>query len=273
MTTGPGRRGRRDNGLSAAAYAPTGDVDPRVGEHLLDALALAGIAAYLRPTYDQHPITRNTVLPSRPTDRLYVDRSRLSEARKLIDQLNEQGKLHPAPQMLGDESLDDRWAQIIADFHASSASSSDKDSRPWPADEDIDPTGEPESTRDSETEPIIRVRRAVPAEDEPTLLDHLERWDQITASTSDTETELEEGYTPPPPPPLPRLSREATVALIVLGAGVVLLFWPGLIGIDQELSMILGACGIIGGFIGLVLRLRDGTEEDEEIDPDDGAVV
>src|SRR5688500_5745807 len=34
-TTG-GRRGRRDNGLIASAYESVGDVDPRVGEHLLD---------------------------------------------------------------------------------------------------------------------------------------------------------------------------------------------------------------------------------------------
>ena len=40
MSTGDARRGRRDNGLVAAEYAAAGDVDPRVGEHLLDVLAL-----------------------------------------------------------------------------------------------------------------------------------------------------------------------------------------------------------------------------------------
>src|SRR5919107_1186176 len=45
-----GRRGRRDNGLIASQYDPIGDVDPRVGEHLLDVLAGDGIAAYLQPS-------------------------------------------------------------------------------------------------------------------------------------------------------------------------------------------------------------------------------
>ena len=31
-----------------------------------------GIAAYLQPSTDLHPITRTTSLPARPTDRLYV---------------------------------------------------------------------------------------------------------------------------------------------------------------------------------------------------------
>ena len=52
MSAGDARHGRRDNGLVAAEYAAAGDVDPRVGEHLLDVLALDGIAAYLRPSSD-----------------------------------------------------------------------------------------------------------------------------------------------------------------------------------------------------------------------------
>jgi hypothetical protein len=87
MSSGPRRHGRRDNGLHATEYAVAGDVDPRVGEHLLDVLGLAGIAAYLQPTADLHPVTRTTTLPSRPIDRLYVDRDHLGEARGFLDQL------------------------------------------------------------------------------------------------------------------------------------------------------------------------------------------
>src|SRR5688572_15465335 len=89
VTAGDSRHGRRDNGLAAAEYAPAGDVDPRVGEHLLDVLALKGIAAYLRPTTDLNPITRSTSLPKRPTDRLYVDRSHLEIAREYLRRLAE----------------------------------------------------------------------------------------------------------------------------------------------------------------------------------------
>ena len=55
MSAGGARRGRRDNGLDASEYAVVGDVDPRVGEHLLDVLAAGGIAAYLQPSADLQP--------------------------------------------------------------------------------------------------------------------------------------------------------------------------------------------------------------------------
>ncbi len=87
MASGGARRGRRDNGLDAAEYAAAGDVDPRVGEHLLDVLGLRGIAAYLQPAADVNPITRSTTLPARPTDRLYVDRVHLDTARSYLRQL------------------------------------------------------------------------------------------------------------------------------------------------------------------------------------------
>jgi hypothetical protein len=89
VSSGSARRGRRDNGLDAAEYAAAGDVDPRVGEHLLDVLALQGIAAYLQPAVDLNPVTRNAVMPSRPTDRLFVDRAHLHTARDYLAQLAE----------------------------------------------------------------------------------------------------------------------------------------------------------------------------------------
>jgi hypothetical protein len=89
VSSGSARRGRRDNGLDAAEYAAAGDVDPRVGEHLLDVLALQGIAAYLQPAIDLNPVTRSALIPSRPTDRLFVDRAHLATARDYLAQLAE----------------------------------------------------------------------------------------------------------------------------------------------------------------------------------------
>ena len=91
MSGGGPRRGRRDNGLDAAEYAIAGDVDPRVGEHLLDVLAAGGIAAYLQPSADLNPVTRTTTVPARPVDRLYVDRSHLTTARDYLTQLADEG--------------------------------------------------------------------------------------------------------------------------------------------------------------------------------------
>jgi hypothetical protein len=93
VSVGDARHGRRDNGLVAAEYAAAGDVDPRVGEHLLDVLALDGIAAYLRPSTDLHPVTRSTVLPSRPTDRLFVDRAHIATARDYLSRLAHDAEL------------------------------------------------------------------------------------------------------------------------------------------------------------------------------------
>src|SRR4051812_17718498 len=83
--TSHGNRGRRNNGLDAVLWSPLRDVDPRIGEHLLDVLSAAGIAAYLEPSADIGPYTRTVFLPSPPSDRLFVDRSRRAEARALVD--------------------------------------------------------------------------------------------------------------------------------------------------------------------------------------------
>jgi hypothetical protein len=115
-------RGRRDNGLDAALWSPLRDVDPRVGEHLLDVLQAAGIAAYLEPSADVGPYTRTVFLPSPPSDRLFVDRARRSEARTLVDEhaddhppdrtrpVPERGRLRP------DLDEDAEWARIVAEL-------------------------------------------------------------------------------------------------------------------------------------------------------------
>ena len=112
-------RGRRDNGLDAALWAPVRDVDPRVGEHLLDVLGAAGIAAYLEPAADVEPYTRTVSLPSPPSDRLFVDRARRAEARTLVDR--DLGAL-PAPAPPRNErrdlDADAEFARIVAAFEA-----------------------------------------------------------------------------------------------------------------------------------------------------------
>ncbi|TFV59303.1 hypothetical protein E4P41_12100 [Geodermatophilus sp. DF01-2] len=114
-------RGRRDNGLDATLWAPLRDVDPRVGEHLLDVLRDAGVAAYLEPSADVEPYTRSVSLPSPPTDRLFVDRARTREARALVEQhvdehLQERTR---APRTVRrDVDEDAEWARIVAAFEA-----------------------------------------------------------------------------------------------------------------------------------------------------------
>ena len=114
-------RGRRDNGLDAALWTPLRDVDPRVGEHLLDVLREAGVAAYLEPSADVEPYTRTVSLPSPPSDRLFVDRARTGEARALVeehadDHVAERTRARQSARRDVDE--DAEWARIVAAFEA-----------------------------------------------------------------------------------------------------------------------------------------------------------
>jgi hypothetical protein len=141
VTGGSARHGRRNNGLFAAEYAAVGDVDPRVGEHLLDVLGNRGIAAYLQPSADQHPVTRLTTLPGRPVDRLFVDRRELTTAREFFDIVTADtaGAIDPdglngppAPATRSASEFEAAWASIVASFDAPPAAGP----RPWPASED-----------------------------------------------------------------------------------------------------------------------------------------
>ncbi|MFC4145894.1 DUF308 domain-containing protein [Micromonospora mangrovi] len=281
MSAGGPRRGRRDNGLDASEYAVAGDVDPRVGEHLLDVLAAGGIAAYLQPSADLNPVTRTTTVPARPVDRLYVDRSHLTTARDYLTQLADEGDAEPARD--DEPDIEAEWARIVAGFHTAPAAGS----HPWPAAEDLD---EPDPTEpaggtltrggaDETPGPTATDVRRLPyaadvsgisvsrgRHDEPSLLDGLDTFG--AGLPGDAE---EEHYTPPPPPPLPRVSKYAAVGVLSILAGFVLFLYPTLLPVDPPVVTLLGFTGILAGFVMLVWRLRPGDTEDH--DPDDGAVV
>jgi hypothetical protein len=278
------RRGRRDNGLDATEYAVAGDVDPRVGEHLLDVLAAGGIAAYLQPSADLNPVTRTTTVPPRPIDRLYVDRTHLATARDYLTQLaDESGPGSPAPVPGADPDIDAEWAKIVAGYHTDVAAGT----TPWPAAEDVtvdergNPGPEDGSTRTdpAESGPAGTGVRRLPSaadfsgvslgrrtDDDPSLLDGLDTFGADLPDDPD-----DEGYTPPPPPPLPQVSKFAVVSVLAIVAGFALFLFPALLPIDRGLVTVIGFTGILAGFVTLVWRLRPGNEEED--DPDDGAVV
>ncbi|EXG80889.1 hypothetical protein [Cryptosporangium arvum] len=130
-TSGRPYRGRRDNGLDATEFVALADVDPRIGEHLLDVLGVIGIAAYLAPSADLNPVVRSTSLPARPTDRLWVDRDRLEEARGLLEAVqedalqSEESARSGAPETGASRPIeidvDVEWERIIAGYDATAA--------------------------------------------------------------------------------------------------------------------------------------------------------
>ncbi|WP_432977431.1 DUF308 domain-containing protein [Dactylosporangium sp. CA-233914] len=263
MPGGGARRGRRDNGLVAQEYAVVGDVDPRVGEHLLEMLAEGGIAAYLQPAADLHPLTRTTTLPARPTDRLFADRDHLTTAQDYLAKLTSAVPEQPASVESTPQSDEDAFAAIVAGFHTTTDPTA---AVPWPAAEDLDSSSTAAPDMDTEPAPRTTLRRPSDAVDR-SLLDSLDTFGNDLPDDPDDE----EGYTPPPPPPLPRIAPATIAAIVALAAGLVLLFWPDLLPLGSQTSLFLGFAGVLAGFVTLVLRLRPGDEEDD--DPDNGARV
>ena len=228
------RRGRRDNGLDAALWTALRDVDPRVGEHLLDVLEAAGIAAYLEPSADVGPYTRTVFLPSPPSDRLYVDRDRRADARGLVERYSdEQTRPVPEPAPVRkeiDRDIDEdaEWARIVAAFEAENGRLA------------VDPP----DAAPSDAPP--------PAPHEPAILDL-----------------PDEHFVPPPAPPLPVPAPSSLYAVLLIAAGIGLVAVPSLIGLSQDLGLLFGVLLIGGGAALLVSRMRERATDDG----DDGAVV
>ncbi len=228
------RRGRRDNGLDAVLWSPLDDVDPRVGEHLLDLLSAVGIAAYLEPSADVGPYTRSVSLPSPPSDRLFVDRARRAEARAVVDEhapkVAERAEADgrgPATDHALRPDLDEaaEWAAIVAALEA-------EEGRPEVPDE-----------------PVLApppVPHEIPILDRP-----------------------DEHYEPPLPPPLPAPAPASLYAVLLVVAGVLLVGAPGVLRLSTDMGLIIGVTAIAGGVAMLVSRMRDRSDDDG----DDGAVV
>ena len=247
MTSRRGR-GRRDNGLDAALWSPLRDVDPRIGEHLLDVLSVAGIAAYLEPSADVEPYTRTVSLPSPPSDRLFVDRARRREARGLVDE-------HVAQ----DTATLDREAQAAAPDRARASAPERATVRP-DLDEDAEwarivAAFEAENGRlvlDDDTTATTAELPPPPAPHEPAILDR-----------------PEEHFQPPPPPPLPVPAPASLYAVLLIAGGLLLIGAPSLLRLSYDVGLMLGVTAIAGGVAMLVSRMRDRSDDDG----DDGAVV
>jgi hypothetical protein len=238
-------RGRRDNGLDAALWSPLRDVDPRVGEHLLELLRDAGIAAYLEPSADVSPYTRTVHLPSPPSDRLFVDRARTADARGLVEgNADELARLRPPVrrQLRPDLDEDAEWRAIVAALEAEQRAPVD--------------AGDGGDRRAPEVEP---VDAAPPPPPLPTA----------AAPVEPDPLEAEEHFEPPPPPPLRPPSPASLYAVLLIALGALLVFAPQLVGLSGDLAVVLGVGGVAGGVAVLVSRMRERSVEDG----DDGAVV
>ncbi|HEY1489117.1 MAG TPA: DUF308 domain-containing protein, partial [Micromonosporaceae bacterium] len=208
---------------------------------------------------------RETALPSRPTDRLYVDRSEVDTAREFLEVLTKDAEsLWPeptramAPSRSTGSEFEEAWASIIASFDQTT----DQESAPWPSAEDVPEHGSTPTVEAAPTYP-----RWTPTEDRGSLLDGLDSLGRDLPGDED-----DEDYHPPAPPPLPRLATITIVAILGIIAGIAVVLIPNLLPIDPTLTTVLGGTSVVAGAIALIGRLRSGGD-DEDDDPDHGAVV
>ena len=238
---------RRDNGLPATQFVALADVDPRLGEHLLDLLKFADIPAYLEPTGDPRVGARYPA-PG-PVERLYVHAAQRSEAREVVLAAAEEAGApttdQPVPpaathDVLAGIDTDAEFARIMAGFDLTVA---------------------------PEREPFLKIDGA--ALDAQAEL--MAQREQVRQDGADEAELADEHLEPPPPPPLPipKAPTVGGVALILLGIFVI--GWGGLIGLYGAVTLPLGIISILAGAAVLVTRLRDSSGED--VEPDDGAIL
>ncbi len=264
---GPGH-GRLDNGLRAPAYVPLTDVEAAVGEHLLDVLGRARIAAYLGPADpvgDQAGATRQ---------RLFVASEERGDARTIV-RATVRALGSPDGVADGPTADADGAAQPAIGAGAGAAGDVAGDAAAGDVATDSEPA-DPLAGKD--TDAIFRELIADWHVDTHVAIREAER--QLRREDADWRARLARGpvedpewldedhFVPPPPPPLPRLAGMTVLGVFLILLAIALLafgsrFLPG------NLGLVLGICSVLTGGVVLFTRLRD-TYSDED---DDGAAV
>jgi hypothetical protein len=267
----------RSNGLPATRYTPLVDLEPQLADALLEALRDEGVAAYAAPSPGVRGPYGDVHLPDRLTDRVWVDAGARVRAREVLsarmpefqEALSDEhghtmshGPAAPPPaagRPVGRPATDDdaAWEAIIAGWDLTAT----EPVPPWPAAEDVEPPGA-KVVRPAPTPPP-------PVQSEPVPFgprDHSPPEDKVVPE------DAEEHYVPPPPPPLPRIDPLTKLAWVgVLGAPLWLILVSAFDWMPAvEGSGVLALFAFIGGFVGLVYRMKD---DGNDGDHDDGAVV
>ena len=232
----------RDNGLTATSYTSLGGIDPLVAEPVLDALAAAGIAAYCENQNEARTPEEAEDAPARiPVgyDEIFVDAEAVDLARPVIDRSTE----------------DAEWRSLVEQFSKPSAPGHDGGEDPvprWPVSEDVD----------DKYEPLIDV---------PTGLTVEEKAEDDEEPPAKKADDPHDHYVPPEPPRGPRLDWISRLAWLGLLGGPLLLIAAALLDFGTGRITTLAVVGFIGGFLTLVIRMKDRLPPDDT--PDDGAVV
>lgn len=294
---------RRGNGLTAESYVLLLDVDPRLADALLAALATAGVAAYTTPTtgrigpfLEMHP-------PTRPLEAVHVDSTRRPDARRVLE-----ATMPDVTVGLPSVEEEDEFAALIAGWD------DEPTERPWPEAEDLgsppqQPSGpvdldggpprrrrtdvqpdgsRPDATASSDASPAASGAEAPPAApaSSPTPLAKRQPAKRNAEGAGDSDTgnvaddpdtdeddDLEEHYRPPHLAELPPSHPVTKWGLVALGLGLVLLIFPMLLGLEHTTAVDVAGVLCVLGAVGLLVSRLSGRSTDEYEGPDDGAVV
>jgi hypothetical protein len=267
----------RDNGLTAAAYSSLGGIDPLIAEPVLTALANAGIAAYSK-TPEESGTAKDTAAEAAESEGDAPETSTESESTATTDvpasapapaKADEAVKIpagfdeifvdadaeERARSVIARSTEDAEWASLVLQFNAPAAEGHDVTPVPrWPASEDVD---------ENSYEPLIDVPAGLIVGD----TDEDPPEEPPARRTEDPH----DHYIPPDPPKGPRLDWVSRAAWLGLIGGPVLLILAALLDFGTGRITTIAVVGFIGGFLTLVLRMKDRLPPEDT--PDDGAVV
>lgn len=280
---------RRDNGLRADQFVALADVDPRLGEHLLDLLRLADIAAYLEPSTDPRVAVRYPV--SGPVERLYVHADQRQEARAVVvAAAHEAGESaetiaadEPPPppsaartDVLDGIDTDAEFARIVQAFSGPSApppSVPDPINRRGidPADLVLDPDPDPDRdlNRADDDEAVTPAALDAAAEAAAQARIAAERDAEFALEAAEDE---DDHFYPPPAPPFPVPTANTVGAVLLMILGILVLLRGDVFGLDSNTSFPASIILLLAGSALIIRGLRDRPEPGEEPE-DDGAEV
>ena len=271
---------RRDNGLRADTFVALADVDPRLGEHLLDLLRLADIAAYLEPPGDPRVATRYRV--AGPIERLFVQSDLRRAAREVVlAAAREAGAPTAAAAAPGDAgSPDSPAAQQRSGFARSNGpdllKGLDTDAEFARIMAGYDVAAPPRSSgagQDAIAQDAIA--QDAPAQDDIAQDDAGRNGQNHAAHDEDDQEEddqeEDDHFVPPAAPPFPIPRGETVGALVLFLFGLLVIARGDWLGLGSNASFPIGVVLVLTAIVLLIKGLHD--SEPDDVDPDDGAIV
>jgi hypothetical protein len=165
----------------------------------------------------------------------------------------------------GPEDVDAAFAEIIADLEREGFGTSLMDEPDESSPAPSAPSPEQKKPKDDPTDSGPDTEQ-LPATRPSTWRGTDTNWDWSWESD-------DEHYEPPEPPPLPKLRPITILAIILLVIGLVLMVFPGMIGLVPRLGTPIALVAIGAGIVLLLLRIKNDPARDRGEDDDNGAQI